>query len=189
MTGFCGFGAEPDTADPLGVALVGDGKLAVAESVPELDGAVAGAGDNLAVVGRERDGEDVVGVPDEATGGLARAQLPEAESLVPGGGQSVGAVGGDDAVADDVGVAVEAALRVPVGSVVTGQVPDDEALVTGTREKHVGAGEFISRVVGIEWVFRIAHFSSEVAKLVTQPEWPSRVPRRTSCSDMTVVVV
>jgi len=27
-----------------------------------------------------------------------------------------------------------------------------------------------------------SYFSSEVAKLVTQPEWPSRVPRRTSCS-------
>jgi hypothetical protein len=30
-------------------------------------------------------------------------------------------------------------------------------------------------------------FSRDVAKLVTQPEWPSRVPRRTSCSDILIV--
>ena len=34
-----------------------------------------------------------------------------------------------------------------------------------------------------------AHFSSEVARLVTQPEWPSRVPRRISVSVILSVVV
>jgi len=29
-----------------------------------------------------------------------------------------------------------------------------------------------------------SYFSSDVAKLVTQPLWPSRVPRSTSCSVM-----
>jgi hypothetical protein len=32
-----------------------------------------------------------------------------------------------------------------------------------------------------------AHFSREVAREVTQPEWPSRVPRRTNCSAMFAV--
>jgi hypothetical protein len=31
---------------------------------------------------------------------------------------------------------------------------------------------------------RISYFSREVAREVTQPLWPSRVPRRTSCSAM-----
>ena len=99
--------AEAHAADPLGVALVGDCELAIAEGVPQLDGAVAGAADDLAVVGGEGDGEDVVGVAHEAAGGQAGAQLPQTKCLVPGGGESIGAVGGDDTVGDDVGVAVQ----------------------------------------------------------------------------------
>lgn len=94
--GVLGVGREPDTGDPLGVALVGDGVLAVTEGVPQLDGAVAGTGDDLAVVGGEADGQDVVVVADETAGGLAGGELPQAEGLVPGRGQSVGTVGGDN---------------------------------------------------------------------------------------------
>lgn len=90
-----GVGAEADAGNPLGVALVCDGELAVTEGVPQLDGAVSGSGDDLTVVGGEGDGENIVGVADEAAGGGARGKLPEAESLVPRGGQSVGTVGGD----------------------------------------------------------------------------------------------
>lgn len=78
------------------MALVGDGELAVTEGVPQLDGTVAGTGDNLAVVGREGDGQDVVVVADEAAGGGARGQLPKSQGLVPRSGQGVGAVGGDN---------------------------------------------------------------------------------------------
>ena len=78
------------------MALVSDGELAVSESVPELDGAVAGTGNDLAVVGGEGDGEDVVGVADEPPGGDTGGELPEAEGLVPRGGEGVGTVGGDD---------------------------------------------------------------------------------------------
>lgn len=78
------------------MALVGDGKLAVAEGVPQLDGAVTRTGDDLAVVGGEGDGEDVAGVANEGTSGLAGSELPQAEGLVPRGRQSVGTVGGDD---------------------------------------------------------------------------------------------
>ena len=31
-----------------------------------------------------------------------------------------------------------------------------------------------------------SYFSREVAREVTQPEWPSRVPRRTSCSAIVI---
>lgn len=77
------------------MTLLGDGVLAVAEGVPQLDGLVPRTGDDLAVVGGERDGKDVVGVADEAAGGGAGGELPEAESLVPRGGEGVGAVRGD----------------------------------------------------------------------------------------------
>jgi hypothetical protein len=78
------------------VTLVGDSVLAVSEGVPELDGSVARAGDDLAVVGGEGDGEDVVGVADESAGGHTGGQLPQTEGLVPGRGERVGAVRGDD---------------------------------------------------------------------------------------------
>lgn len=94
--GVLGVGAEADAGNPVGVALVGDGELAVTQGVPELDGAVTRAGDDLAVVGREGNGKDIVVVANEGTGGVSAGKLPEAEGLVPGSGQSVGTVRGDD---------------------------------------------------------------------------------------------
>ena len=96
--GVLGVGAEADTRNPLSVALLRDGVLAVAEGVPELDGAVARAGDDLAVVGREGDGEDVVGVTNEAASGGAGGELPQTQGLVPRGRQSVGAIRGDNLI-------------------------------------------------------------------------------------------
>lgn len=78
------------------MALLSDGILAVTEGVPELDSAVTGAGNDLAVVGGERDGQDVVGVTDEAAGGDTSGEFPQAEGLVPGGGKSVSTVRGND---------------------------------------------------------------------------------------------
>ncbi len=78
------------------MTLVSDGELAVAEGIPQLDGAVARARDDLTVVGREGHGEDIVSVADEGTGSCAGREFPETEGLVPGGGESVGTVGGDD---------------------------------------------------------------------------------------------
>lgn len=78
------------------MTLVSDGELAVAEGVPELDCSVPRAGNDLAVVGREGDGENIVGVADKGAGGVASGQFPQTESLVPGAGESIGTVGGDD---------------------------------------------------------------------------------------------
>lgn len=78
------------------MALVGDGELAVTEGVPELDGAIAGTGDDLAVVGGERDGQDVVGVADETAGGGAGGELPETESLIPRGREGISAIRRDN---------------------------------------------------------------------------------------------
>jgi hypothetical protein len=78
------------------VTLLGDGELAVSQSVPQLDGAIAGSGNNLSVIGGEGNGENIVGVPNKSAGGGTGGELPKAESLVPGGRESVGTVGGDD---------------------------------------------------------------------------------------------
>jgi hypothetical protein len=198
------------------VALVGDGELAVAERVPQLDGPVARAGDDLAVIGGEGDGEHVVGVADEAAGGGTGGELPEAQRLIPGRGEGVGTVRGDDlscncqlrlcdllasqllrrvgrtyAIGDDVRVAVQTALRVAVRRLVAGEVPDDERLVPGCGQEHVRAGRksacaqfSMLQLQGAARAISQTYFSREVAREVTQPLWPSRVPRRTNCSAM-----
>lgn len=94
---------------------------------------------------------------DETSGGGTGGKLPEAESLVPGGRESVCTVRGDDlyksqlsmlqfsrrsrvctyTVGNDVGVTVEGSLWVTVRALVAGQVPDDQGLVAGSRQKHV----------------------------------------------------
>lgn len=140
---------EAHARDPLGVALVGDGVLAVTEGVPQLDGAVTRTGHDLTVVGGEGDGENVVGVADEAAGGDTGRELPEAESLVPGRRKGVGTVRGDHTVGNDVGVTVEGTLGVTVRGVVAGKVPDDEGLVTRTGQEHVRAD---GKLVIAHWV-------------------------------------
>lgn len=91
-----GVGAEAHARNPVGVTLVGDTVLAVSKSVPELDGAVTRAGNDLAVVGGEGNGENIGGVADECLGGLTRGKLPQAKGLVPGRRQSEGTVRGDN---------------------------------------------------------------------------------------------
>lgn len=65
------------------MALLGDGELTVTKGVPELDSSVAGTGDNLAVIGRERDREDVAGVAAENASGVASGKFPQAQCPVP----------------------------------------------------------------------------------------------------------
>ena len=72
------------------------------------------------------------------------------------------------AVRDDVGVAVERPLRVTVLGLVTGEVPNDQSLVSGSREKHVGARELLAGwnagnilVVASSRVFVLLHGSRQ----------------------------
>lgn len=94
--GVLGVGAEANARNPVGVALVGDGVLAVTKGVPQLDAAVTRAGDDLTVVGGEGNGKDIVVVANKGTGSASAGELPETERLIPRGGESVGTVRGDN---------------------------------------------------------------------------------------------
>ena len=104
------------------------------KGVPELDRPVARARDDLPVVSREADGEDIGGVADEAAGRVASVEVPQAERVVPRGGERELAVGGDDDVRDEVVVAVEDAFGVAVRVLVARQLPDDDRLVCPTSQ-------------------------------------------------------
>ena len=114
---------------PFSVTVLLDVILALSEGVPELDGPVTGARDDLPVVSGEADGQDIGGVADEAAGGETSVQVPETESVVPRRRKRELAVRGDNDVRDEVVVAVEDALRVAVLILVTGELPDDDRLV------------------------------------------------------------
>jgi len=126
--------AESYTRNPVGVALLGDSELAVTKSVPELDCSIAGPGDNLSVVGREGNGQNIVGVANKASGGGTGGKLPKAESLVPRSRESIGTVGGDNAVRHNVRVTVKRSFGVTVGALIAGQVPDDQRLIARTGQ-------------------------------------------------------
>lgn len=111
------------------MSVLGDVELALAESVPELDGAVTGTRHDLTVVGRERDAEDVTSVADELPGGQTSVEVPEAEGVVPRGRKGKLTVRGDDDVGHEVVVAVEDLLGETKVTVLTGQLPDDDGLV------------------------------------------------------------
>ena len=49
------------------MTLIRNSEFAIPESIPELDCSIAGARDDLAVICREGDGKDIVGMPDKAT--------------------------------------------------------------------------------------------------------------------------
>lgn len=111
------------------MALLLDIELALAKGIPQLDGSVTATTDNLSVVGRERDGENIRGVTDESAGGETRVEVPETKGVVPGGGESELAIGGDDNVRHKVVVAAEDLFWATVGAVLAGERPDDDGLV------------------------------------------------------------
>lgn len=120
------------------MTIFGDVELAFTQSVPQLDGSVSGSGDDLSVVSGEGDGQNVTGVTDESSSGFTGVQVPQSQSLVPRSGQGELTVGRDDNVRDEVVVTVQDLLGVTVFAVFSGELPDDDLLVSGTSQDHVG---------------------------------------------------
>lgn len=71
---------------------------------------------------------------------------------------------------------MEGSLGVTVLGLVTGEVPDDQGLVSGGREEHVGAIRLLVQASSyISSISGSTYFSMEVAKLVTQPFYTQSV--------------
>jgi hypothetical protein len=128
---------ESDTRDPLGVALLDNGKLALAEGVPQLHGLVTRTRDDLSIVSREGNGQDILGVAHEATGAAAVVDVPKTKGGIPRSGQSELTIGRDDNIRDKMVVSVKGALRVTVVTFLTGEGPHDASLVSGRRQDHI----------------------------------------------------
>jgi hypothetical protein len=74
---------ETDAANPFSVSLIFDGVLALSKSVPELDGSVSRSRDDLSVVSREGNTQNILGVSNKTSGGSTKVQIPETKSTVP----------------------------------------------------------------------------------------------------------
>ena len=125
--------AKNASCSPLGVAVLLDVVLALAERVPEFDGLVPRTRDDLPVVRAEADRQNVGSVSNKAASGETGVEIPEPEGVVPGGRQRELAIRRDDDVGDEVVVSVKDALRVTVGLLLAGELPDDNGLVCITR--------------------------------------------------------
>mmetsp|Transcript_11114 Transcript_11114/g.15943 ORF Transcript_11114/g.15943 Transcript_11114/m.15943 type:complete len:361 (+) Transcript_11114:135-1217(+) len=129
--------AEADTGNPFFVAIFLDGVFALSKSVPQVDGTVTGAGHNLTVVRRECNGENVLGVANEAAGGGAGVEVPQTESAIARARQSKLTIGRDGDVLDGVGVAGETFLGNTSALFVADEVPHDKGFITRSRKHHV----------------------------------------------------
>ena len=169
-------GGEPHARDPLGVSLIGDGELAVTESVPELDGLVSGTRDNLPVIGGEGDREDVTSVSNESSGGYTSGEFPQSEGLVPRSRESVGTVRRDNTVRDNVSVTVERPLWDTVVLLITGAVKNQTLVNIKNWPCYqiVRRGSYRSQIIR-DWSREpdksIFGFSREVARHCTHPSW------------------
>ena len=130
-------GREPDAGHPVGVTLLLDGVLALGKGVPQLDGLVARSRNNLTIVRRESNTQDILGVIFETAGGLTSSQVPETKSLVPGAGESKVSIGRQNNIGDEMSVSLESLLWNTVVLVITSEFPDNEGLVAGSRQDHV----------------------------------------------------
>jgi hypothetical protein len=134
--GVLSVGGETNAAHPLGVALILDGVLALTKGVPEADGLVARTRNDLSVVRGESNAENILGVTNESLGGGSSVKIPQAEGVIPRSREGELAIRGDNNVLNEVRVSMKRTTGNTVLSFFSGEIPDNNALVSGGREGH-----------------------------------------------------
>lgn len=76
-------GGESNSGDPVGVTVLLNSVLAVSDGIPDLDEVISSSRSNLSVVRGESDGQDILVVGNESSGGLSLLGVPESEGSVP----------------------------------------------------------------------------------------------------------
>jgi len=132
-------GREGNVRDPLSVAVLLKGELALTKSVPQLDKTITTARHDLTVVRREGNSKNILGVTDETAGAAAAGKIPQTKSVIPAARESVVAIVRQLHVLNKVAVAVEATLSMSVFLAGAGQLPDHKSLIPRTRDKQVRA--------------------------------------------------
>lgn len=141
-----------DAADPVAVVVGFSGKLAVSESVPELDTLVSSSGDDLSVVLGQGNSVHFLGVANESSHGLSSLEVPKSQGLVPGRGNDHVVLIGKGQVTDEVVVTGEGFLgnSVVTIDVVTVELPNDQGLVSGTGDQERSVLVLLETVAGCQ---------------------------------------
>jgi len=132
-------GGESNIRNPLGVAVLLEGELALTKSVPELDKTITTARHDLTVISRESNGKNILAVADETTSADAVGEIPKTKGVIPAAGESVVAIVGQLHVLNKVAVAVETTLSMSVFLASAGQLPHHDSLVPRARDEQVRA--------------------------------------------------
>lgn len=126
-------GGEADGRNPVVVTLLLlEGDDAVTEGVPDLDRAITGTGEDLAVVRGEGNGKNILGVTGETELRSTSLKVPKTKGTIPRTRDSVLAISGEGNVLNEVVVAHKALLRKASSS-----IPEDKRLITGSRDDEV----------------------------------------------------
>jgi len=128
---------ETHAGNPLSVAILLDGVLALTKSVPQLDRAITRSRHDLTVVSREGHGKNVLCVALELLGALARLDLPKTKGTVPRSRKSELSIRGQDNVRDEVVVAAKGTTGISVVTFLAGKGPYDDGLVAGCGKDHL----------------------------------------------------
>jgi hypothetical protein len=143
-------GREANARNPFTVSLSicggVNGVLALSKSVPKLDGLITRSRYDLTVVYGKGNRKNILGVSNEATGGLSGVDFPKTEGSVPGSRKTELSIGGDDNIGNEVvmstkgtaGVSVSVFLGIIRGYRGSGKAPYHDGLVTGGRKKKRG---------------------------------------------------
>jgi len=132
-------GGEGNIRDPLGVALVLKGELALTKSVPELDKTITAARHDLTVVSREGNSKNILGVTNKATSADTVGEIPKTKGVIPAARKSIVTIIGQFDVLNEVVVTVETTLSMSVFLAGAGQFPHHNSLVPRTRDEQVRA--------------------------------------------------
>jgi len=117
------------------VTSVSQSVLALSKSIPELDGLVARTRDDLTVVSRESNREDISLMSDESASGESSVEIPETEGTVPRARKGELTVTANDDVLDEVVVSLQTADRDGiVAGILTSDLREEEGTVTRSSE-------------------------------------------------------
>jgi len=131
-------GGKSHARYPLSVSILVDGILALTQSVPQLDGLVSSSRDNLSVISGESNAQNILGVSNESSGGDSSVEIPQSEGSIPRSSQSKLAIRGNNHVLDKVRVSSEGFFWLTVVLIrLSGNGPDDEVLISGSRNKKI----------------------------------------------------
>lgn len=74
---------------------------------------------------------------DESLGGVSGVEVPESQSSIPRRGKGILSVGRDDTVGNESVVSLQSTSRDTVVGIITGDLPYEKGLVSGSRDQEV----------------------------------------------------